>query len=219
MQTRLRVDGIYDSRTLKFLQGKGVRHFGFNFSPKSFNFIQEYVFIEKLIPMIGINDRVDLSFVRSDDPMIEKVLYDLRKAGFKTENVTIICDEWVKPQSEKQHHYYYLNFSTQTKPEELSSVYFRGIIFKFDFFQELHQKNLISTFTNNFFTRFGPLIDQKEMILSIGWRDNVYPGLMDTFDFDKVSFSIDSDIETCYRNVDLNKLGREMNFLAPENNF
>jgi hypothetical protein len=54
------------------------------------------------------------------------------------------------------------------------------------------------------------LNNEKKIILRIDWNSNVFPSLFDYFDFDLMSFPINSKIEICYRNVDLKKLTSEM---------
>ena len=96
MTQNFKIEGIYDQRTLKLLKAKGLRNFGFDFSPKSFNFIQEHVFLNELIPLLDPLDRIHLHFIRSNDPMIVKVIADLQKVGIQKENIYIDTDEWDK---------------------------------------------------------------------------------------------------------------------------
>ena len=81
MEQRLRIDGIYDTRTLKHLKTLGLKDFCFDFSPKSFNFIQEYVFLEQILTLLDPTDRIFLHFSRSNDPMVTKLTDDLKKIG------------------------------------------------------------------------------------------------------------------------------------------
>ena len=212
MQTFLKIDGIYDTRTLKYLKSQGIKNYGFDFSPKSFNFIQEHVFLDQLVPILSSNDKMTLSFTRSNDPMIAKVLLDLKKSGFDLNNVAVVCDEW--PINPKDSGYnYFINYDPTLKPELLNSPQFKGLIFSYSLFAQMHENNVLNTFMANFYTRFGQLIDQKETLMKVEWRDNIFPSLLDIFDIDQLSFSINDDIESCYRNVDLKKLESEMELL------
>ena len=81
MEQQLRIDGIYDKRTLKHLKDQGIKDFCFDFSPKSFNFIQEYVFLEQILNLLNSSDRIFLHFSKANDPMIKKIVVDIKKAG------------------------------------------------------------------------------------------------------------------------------------------
>lgn len=209
MANALKIDGIYDSRTLKFLQSLGVHKFGFNFDPRSFNFVQEYVFIEQLVPLLSSRDQITLSFTRSSDPMIAKVLVDLKNAGVSADRVSIICQEWngevLLPDTG-----FYLYYGQAEEKTLTGNPLFKGFIFDYSLFEEVHTKGLLHNFITNFYTRFGRLVDDRECILATLWQDNIFPGLPEIFDFDTLSLPINSDIEICYRNVDLKKLGREL---------
>lgn len=210
MAHNFKIEGIYDQRTLKLLKTQGLKDFGFNFSPKSFNFIQEHVFLDELVPLLDGNDNIHLHFSRSNDSMIAKVLADLAKTGFKSENVYLNCDEW----TDIPHNHgikFYLNYSSDINMSYCNSEYFSGMIFDFAFFEDLHIRGVLNNFITNFYTHFNKLLNnEKKIILRIDWSSNVFPTLFDYFDFDLMSFPINSKIEICYRNVDLKKLASEM---------
>ena len=209
----LRIEGIYDQRTLKLLKQKGLRDFGFNFSPRSFNFIQEHVFLSDLVPLLDPLDRIHLHFDRSDDPMIKKVLEDLKKSGVALESVYVDCDEW-KESPETLGARYYLTYQPGLDISLCKSELFSGMIFNFSYFEELHQKNVLNNFISNFYTHFSKVLtDSKRVVLRVDWNHNVMPTLLDYFEFDLMSFSINSKIEVCYRNVDLKKLTTEMDLI------
>lgn len=215
MVQKLRIEGIYDQRTLKHLKQNGMKDFCFDFSPKSFNFIQEYVFLEQLIKLIDSSDNIFLHFSRSNDPMIAKLVLDLKKSGQSLSNVFFEFDEWsqeVTPQNFEQK--YLLNFSKDLDLSKMIGPNFSGFIFSFDFFEDLYRKNLLSTFANNFFTRFHSMLTpERLLILKSDWHSNLLASLFDLFEFNLLSMPINSKIEVCYRNVDLKKLSSEMEVL------
>lgn len=213
MDHDLKIEGIYDQRTLKLLKDKGLRDFGFNFSPKSFNFIQEHVFLNELVPLLEPKDRLHLRFTRSNDPMIEKVIKDTTASGIARENIYIECDEW-SDSPEKLGVHYYLNHHSQLDLNQCKGDMFAGIIFDFSYFEELHSRGVLNNFITNFYTHFTKVLTKdKKIILKADWNNNIFPSLFDYFDFDLLSLSINSKIEVCYRNVDLNKLTKEMDLI------
>lgn len=216
MTQNFKIEGIYDQRTLKLLKARGLRNFGFNFSPKSFNFIQEHIFLNDLIPLLDPSDRIHLHFTRSNDPMIPKVIEDLGKVGIQKENIYIDSDEWDKEALNLGINYY-LNYYPELDLSLCNSPQFSGLIFNFSFFEELHHKGVLKNFIMNFYTHFkNYLTEDKQIILHVDWSDNVFPSLFDYLDFDLMSFSINSKIEICYRNVDLKKLTTEMDLIEKQ---
>jgi hypothetical protein len=215
MGQKLRIEGIYDQRTLKHLKQKGLKDFCFDFSPRSFNFIQEYVFLEQLLSLLDTNDRVFLHFARSNDPMVSKLIEDLKKAGHSLYNVFFEFDEWTDEVSPINfQNNYLLNFSKDIDSGKMIGSAFRGFIFNFEFFEDLQRKKLLATFASNFYTRFELKMNQDSlMLLKIDWNSNLLVTLFDLFEFDLLSFPINSKIEVCYRNVDLKKLSSEMEIL------
>lgn len=210
MNSNLKIEGIYDQRTLKLLKTRGLKDFGFDFSPKSFNFIQEHIFLKDLVPLLDSQDSVHLHFSRSNDPMIKKVIDDLKGSNIKKENIFLDCEEWFNPPSECGLNYY-LNYYPELETSACSGELFKGIVFQFSFLEDLHRKNVLKNFISNFYTKFNHLLDEeKKIIVKMDWNHNVFPSLFDYFEIDLLSYSINSKIEICYRNVDLKKLTNEM---------
>jgi hypothetical protein len=218
MAHNLKIEGIYDQRTLKLLKAQGLKDFGFNFSPKSFNFIQEHIFLEELVPLLDETDSIHLHFTRSNDPMILKVIEDLRKNGVVKDRVYINCDEW-SDSPELLGIKYYLNYSPEINLTYCKSKFFSGMIFEFSFFDNLHNNGVLNNFITNFYTHFNKFLNtEKKIILRVDWSNNIFPTLFDYFEFDLMSFPINSKIEICYRNVDLKKLTNEMALIDKNKN-
>ena len=219
MEQRLRIEGIYDQRTLKHLKTFGMKDFCFDFSPRSFNFIQEYVFLEHILSQIGSTDRIFLHFLRSNDPMVLKIIEDLNKFKFNMNNVYFEFDEWseeIKPINFSCN--YLLSFSHGIDHAKFIGNNFQGFIFNFKFFEELHNLNLLNNFATNFYTRYHSIVSEKSlMLLKVDWEDNLLTTVFDLFEFNLISLPINSKIEVCYRNVDLKKLSNEMVLLKKNN--
>lgn len=215
MAYRVRIEGIYDLRTLKHLKQNQLKDFCFDFSPRSFNFIQEHVFLDQLVPLLGTRDRIFVHFARSNDPMITKLVGDLKKAGVDLGQVFFEIDEWSTEIIPDNFEYnYVLHYSSDLDISKSIGKKFCGLVFEFSFFEDLFHKNLITRFSTNFYARFHPFLSESHfMILKMQWNTNVISSLFDLLDFNLISMPISPDIEVCYRNVDLNKLSIEMDML------
>lgn len=212
MESKIRLDGIYDQRTLKHLKILGVKNYCFDFSPKSFNFVQEHIFLDIFLKLIDSTDRIFLHFNRSNDPMITKLANDIQSYGFTLENIIFEIDEWSSDVLPKDFPYrYVLNYFNDAPLFKMIDNKFDGFIFDFNSFEDLHRKNLLMNVANNFHTHFHSLLsDEKFLILKIDWQSNLLTTILNLFDFNLISLPINSNIEVCYRNVDLKKLSIEM---------
>lgn len=215
MAYKVRIDGIYDQRTLKHLKLSGMKEFCFEFSPKSFNFIQEHVFLQQLVPLFSESDRLFVHFSRSNDPMVKKLADDMATSGVNMSNVFFEFDHWSpEMKAESFEHNYLLSFSNDPEITSALGNKFCGFYFDFSFFEDLYHKNLLQRFAANFYTRFGASIDENGFfIMKMNWNSNLISSLFDLFEFNMVALPINPDIEVCYRNVDLKKLSTEMNLL------
>ncbi len=212
MEQKLRFEGVYDQRTLRHLKLSGVKDFSFDFSPTSFNFVQEYVFLENLLTILDPSDKIFLHFKRSNDPMIEKLVLDIKKNGRSLENVFFEIDEWSNEMGPQEFSYNYLiNYTNDLDHKNLRGDHFRGFIFNFTFLEYLYNQKLIRKFAINFHTHFQTILSEHSlMVLQANWDSNLISTLFDIFDFNVLSYPINSNLEICYRNVDLKKLTSEI---------
>lgn len=74
----LRVEGIYDQETLKNLIEMGIEHFCFDFRAKSFNFLQQYKFLDFLRENYQHHHTYYLRYEGERDFIIQKMIDDLK---------------------------------------------------------------------------------------------------------------------------------------------
>ncbi|NOT77966.1 MAG: hypothetical protein HOP07_03065 [Bacteriovoracaceae bacterium] len=202
-----RIDGIYDKRTLKLLKEKGVRDFCFDFSPKSFSFVQEHVFLSDLLPLVDEKDQIFFYFARSDDPMIKKLYSDI---GILSKKAILECAEWPIDPLELGHKYL-LNYSESFDTKLIDSNDFQGIIIEYEVLEKQYKSGKLRTFLLDIHHKIPEHIKgTKKIILKANFGENIQSSLIDSIGFELLSFSINSKIEICYRNVDLKKLSIEI---------
>lgn len=202
-----RIDGIYDKRTLKLLKEKGVRDFCFDFSPKSFSFVQEHVFLSDLLPLIDEKDQIFFYFARSDDPMIKKLYADI---GSLSKRAILECAEWpIDPLV--LGHKYLLNYIEAFDSTLIDNNDFQGIIIEYEVLEKQYKSGKLRSFLLDIHHKMPEHIQgSKKIILKANFGENIQSSLIDSIGFELLSFSINSKIEICYRNVDLNKLSIEI---------
>lgn len=197
------LQGIYDQRTLKFLIQEGIKHFIFDFNPRSFNFIQEYVFLDLYKNFITDKNQIFLKFTNSKDPMINKLINDIKIINPNLSNIVFLFDEV----DTDFPHPFFLNYSSSLKIP--NSSYLKGIFLNFEFIENAYNHNSMNLFYSNLLSK-NPILVSKKMILNINWRDNLLSSVFEIFEVDGISLSINSDVEVCYRNVDHQKIKKEI---------
>jgi hypothetical protein len=204
---KFKFDGIYDSRTLVELKTQGVDHFCFDFNPKSFCFIQERVFLDLLKNHISDFDKVFLHFSSNKDFMVIKIHEEILKIRGNLKNIYFEFDEYFLESNLPNN----LNFLLLYQPsiflhtKKLDGL--AGFIFPYNLLEEVNKNTNIVQFYGNFFNHFKNYdLDSKLIVLRLNWDDKINSKCVEIFDFNLVSFPINSEIEICYRNIDLAKL-------------
>ena len=78
MEKTIRVDGIYDLKTLETARSLGLNLFQFDFRPKSFNFLQQHVFLDMLSKGVLSSETFFLRYSNEKNFVIFKMLEDLK---------------------------------------------------------------------------------------------------------------------------------------------
>lgn len=216
---RLRIDGVYDLRTLETLKEQEIKDFTFDFRPLSFNFLQQYKFMEFVESLSQTHSlsqsQLFCHFSNESKDVVEKIKNDYLEQyprdNFQLEFSDIQDVEYYKS-FETDFIWHYQNIANARDIVKISSL--RGLVLDYQFLAELHEQNLLDAFYNNFYQLIRHKITTPgfKIILQADWDSDFFPSLFDFFDFHLLSLPINSKIEVCYRNVDLNKVGQNIHF-------
>lgn len=219
----MRIEGLYDLRTLKTLKENGIFDYGLDFRPTSFNFLQQYRFMDLITKLDDLQSRYYLHFCNEADFVIAKFLEDLKKhyserteAGAYQDKVTLEFSDYC-PASfyDSFETAYYWNFH-QERPlaEYLKSKHIKGIIFDFNWLHDKHKKGEFDSFFSHFLQLAAPHIRERglELGLKFDWDSHLFDSLFDYVDFKLLSLPVNEKIEVCYRNVDLDKASKNIHF-------
>ncbi len=228
---KLRIDGIYDKKTLSSLATMGVSNFSFDFRPLSLNFLQQYKFLEmlKMVFQNQIQTRENstikyfLHYANAKELEINKMIDDI-KTIYKREsdytfremfpsNFYFEFSDQLDNEYYKQFglNYYLHYFSTKDLKKHLRCPKFKGLIIPYYIIEGHHNAQQLNSFLKNLLQ----LIYQNkqidfEIILLVNWDTDILPSLFDYFDFDMVSVPINNIVEISYRNVDINKVSDQL---------
>ncbi len=205
---RYTIDGVYDQRTFNLLKTLKIDSFSFDFRPTSFNFFQQYRFLDLVEKCFDSKDRYFLHFCGEADFVIQKMVDDLREKVSDEELQCFMLEfsDRCSPKFYDQFEFpYILHYSPELKPENFSnSKFLNGIVLHFSHLEEMHREGRLFSFIQSFF-QLVKTID-IELILKADWDADIFPSLVELLDFDSVALPVNDKVEVCYRNVDLNKL-------------
>lgn len=217
MNLSLKIDGIYDLRTLLHLKSIGVRNLSFDFSPKSFSFIQRKVFLNDIIPHVELGDSLYLKFDHSKDPMIKSILEDIKNQRGHLEKTYIQLEKWDQDDLEyfeNKQVYFVLNYFSDSKIL-FSHKFLHGVILEYKMVYDLYIKNVFFNFVTNLLMQLKTSPNSElSLILNSDWDDELFASIVESLDFDLYSRAINGQVEVCYRNVDLKKIANEIHFFT-----
>lgn len=201
MQVKMR--GVYDLNLFNYLKRVGVKQFGFDLRPASFNFTPMRTIIEMLESSAQAEDKYFFMFGNEKDFVIEQLVNHVRKkSNLKEEN---IC----------------LEFTDATDLSKLSTF---GIPFLWRFrtdvdFRKMTNSPLLKGISvshadliswrdsgelYNYIKELGDLMRPDQWIdLRLDWGDNISESLLDFLKIETYSYEIDAQVEDSYRKINM----------------
>lgn len=213
MDRRVRLEGVYDIETARFMRTLSIDSYLFDFRPKSFNFLQGYKFLELMKEHYSPFDSYYLRFSSEKDFVVFKLLDDLKKclqeSGESLDNFYL---EFSGNESREYYDQFEIPFFWHYDQQyDASSVLkaknLRGLVLPFDLLESMHGSagfvQLVAEIHG--LLRNAPFaegaVGGRGLILSLRWDANVFPSLYDYFHFDTISLPINYIIEKGYRKV------------------
>ena len=214
LEPKLKFNGIYDKRTVKFLNENNVYNFSLDFRPRSLNFIQ--IHLAQQIVKSNETSNFFLEFENEKEFVISKVLREISDLVPEGKLYLEFSDHLESKFYEQFNCPYYLHIDSLAKinSEYLSGRNLKGVIFDGKFLASQHLNGSFSSLINNFYSIVKARSIDLELCIFKDWTLDLFPSIEAYFDFDKVCLPINSNIEKCFRNVDLNKIKSELKHLS-----
>jgi hypothetical protein len=213
MQSIVKINGIYDERTIRCLIENQVYDYAFDLRPKSLNFIQTYKIAELLKRTQLAN--IYLRFDNEKDFVINKILDDLSSH--------LVCKKLYLEFHDHQESSYYEQFNKPyflhiDHPSKVTHSYLggdnlAGACLDYDFLLDLYRYGDLSAFVADYYKILSNREESVITVLERKWGADIYPSICDFFDFKIMSLPIDSCVEINFRNVDLDRVQRELKLL------
>jgi hypothetical protein len=209
---QIKIEDIYSQDTLNLLFKNKIKIFGFDFRPKSLNFLQEY----KLLEFIKNNDfsncDIFLKFGVEKDFVIKKILNDVKDICPQKERVVL---DFLEVTTFEYYESFVNNFICSYREEDfnkyLNSNYFKGFIIDYKELEIIHD-----TRPDDFQVLIKNLALLKEKSKSfsvrIEWNENLSFLILDQIGLEFISLRVDRQVESSYRKIDEQKLSQGMNY-------
>jgi hypothetical protein len=212
VKRQIKIEDIYSQDTLNLLFQNKIKIFGFDFRPKSLNFLQEY----KLLEFIQNNNFSDcdifLKFGAEKDYVINKILLDVKNACPQKNQVVLDFLEMTEFEYyESFNNSYICTYREKDFKLFLNSFFFKGFIIDYKELENIHDtrpddfliliKNLKSLKQNS-----------KTFSIRIDWNENLSFSILDQVGMEFISLKVDRQVEISYRKIDEQKLLQGMNY-------
>lgn len=227
MNPKLRIEGIYDSRTLISLKELGINNVLFDLRPKSFNFIQEHILQDIIKETFDPHLNFWLKFQNEKDFVVNNILSDLRSTlnevsdhslFYETKDFILeFCgnEDVLELDKYQVPFYYHVSFDSNFK-QIFNSKYLQGIIVDGGLFKDLQERGQWDEYSHHLKNEMVKR-DRKHwdmaplsIIYLSDWGEDIYPSLVEFLTPSYISLPINEKVEICYRNVDIFKAKEEL---------
>lgn len=212
---QFKINGVYDIDTLKNIQALGIRHVSFDMRPTSMNFLQLYKILDFMEQFNGLFNSFSLHYNNEKDFVIKRAIEDIEKKGLDTSFYLEFDDLQLRDFCDQFERRYVWNYHPNLDlTDMLSSNYLKVI--KFDEAQmiKLEQQGDIFEVLKNVFelkNKFGFQVE-----ISCRWNTQLSTSILDFFEFDLISFSINESVESAYRSVNHQLLEKNFSIIRKQ---
>ncbi len=220
MKTRLRLEGIYSPETIDHIEQREILDLGFDFRPKSFNFLQHYKFLEILEEKFSSRNQYWLHFENEHPDIIKKLLVDAKEVLSKK---GIAEDPILLEFSDNQSLEYYDSFNQrfswnyvdlESLEKVIQSKNLEVLIIPFTEIEHLHNTGRFQEFVSMFHKKtFKAMHDNKiKLALKTDWDSDLFPSLFEYINFDFCSIPVNGKIESSFRSIDWVKFDSNLDY-------
>lgn len=181
---------------------------GFDFRPRSFNFIQQYKFLELLKDQAVHFDKIYLSFCDEKDFVIKKFVEDLIESGVGSDQLVLEFSDSNPQEFYQQFNMPYIFHYNESNRNLSPCPLFRGVSIPACYLEEAENNNTLLSFVNLLMTQYSSFLKVPDFKfqLDLDWDTEIYTAYLKYLPIEIFSFGINSKVEVCYRNVNLNKI-------------
>lgn len=221
MDCRIKLNGHYDLKTIKIAKNTEIKDFGFDFRPRSFNFLQNYKFVEFLDEMYHPSHRYYLLFENETDNVLERFIKDVKEVFARRGQLENFNQQVFFEFNDFRESSFYnsleIGFYWRVRNElalreVTSSQSLQGLILDFSMLEKLHRQNTLFQFIGNMTRTVSSISHKVEIGVDLPWDADIFPSLFEFLPIDFYDLSISSHVESSYRHIDEGKLINQLNY-------
>jgi len=212
MNTNLKVTGLYDQKSIELLSKEGITSFGFDFRVRSFNFLQQYSFLELIEKNFQTNHKYDLIYQDEKDFIIAKMIADLDEQLKNSGHILKELDNFTLHFTDTKGREFYDSFKMpyiwEYHPMEdldkiAKSEYLKGIVLPYTLLEEYHVRGEFHQFVAEFLKKLSAGGTRKKISLGLKceWKTDFFPSLNEFLVFEHLQLPVDSTLEESYRHI------------------
>ncbi|HAZ12519.1 MAG: hypothetical protein A2X86_19875 [Bdellovibrionales bacterium GWA2_49_15] len=216
----MRIEGIYGEQYLDILAQEGIRSFGVDFRPRSFNFLQHHIFFEILNKIKNRPNSIYLHFDQSPDFVVQKFVDDSKAilGPLNSGNLIQLFLEFSDTREAAFYDQFAHPFVWHWHPmadleKMLACTYLRGVVFSYEQILKLYDQGRFDDFYKNVCSNFIPQLKRKDcqIILAADWSHEVLPSVLEFMGIDIFSYPINKSVELSYRIPNMILLKEKLN--------
>jgi len=189
-----------------------VNQFSFDFRARSFNFLQQYKFLELMNEFSSPLDQYFLHYENEQNYTIQKMLDDfpdLTKRNIFLEFSDLLDAEFYRQFNVPFFWHFHPNISLDSI---VNTPLCRGIVFSYAYIYDLYESGNFFNFVKVFLGSVGEKVENKEiqLVLSVDWDADIFSSLFDFLPISLCSLTINNKVELNYRNPDILKISHEL---------
>ena len=221
MSKILKLAGIYDQQSIKFGIDQDIFHYGFDFRPRSPNFLQEYAFKEILEKNFDHRIHFYLHYQDEKDFMIMRMFDEIKNSMDAIGRERSVLNNFILYFSDVKEIPFYksmpLNFIWEYHPlgdidRIISCDNNIGISLPFKLIEEAVRNNTLNDIVLKILkakqiknkTSTNP--DNFKISLQLDWDSDIIPSLSEFLTIDLIELPMNSLVESSYRHLDFSKI-------------
>lgn len=214
MNSPLILSGLYDQKLFKSLLGLQDLGLGFDFRPKSFNFLQQHIFNEMLPELVASQRPVMMKFFNEKQFLITKFMVDIeKKVGFLPKNFFLEIQGDVDFGLESYNLplpiVYHLSLREPYIPQHFQD-HLRMIVID-DLAELLNDEAFIWKQYKNLLKLY-PWVSVIDLGLKIDWSTDLSFAWLQTLNIKFLLLEINHHVEDGYRQVNSSKLNSGLKY-------
>lgn len=208
----LKIDGVFDKSSLKSVIDLNLKYITFDMRPDSFNFVQLYVIEDLIKNSQGFAYHFVLQYAVEKDFMIRNAVDKLKPLLNQDQNLILqfealynveFCDSFNTDFS--------MTYSNMRTIEPfLNSKHCKIIRLEADLITSLERTGILYEELAQLFNKLKGKDIQVE--LAIDWKGSIAESIFDFFEFNLISFPINQDVQSGYRQIDQSVLYKNLDY-------